>query len=238
EAIRAYEDGIVDLHSKIKYRVHNSLKDTTVGRIIFNETLPDDIDFVNLTINKKSVEKIIAFIYRKYGGKITVDVLDKIKKLGFNFATSSGLSMGIVDLEIPSQKDKILEVAEKEVDKIQEQYNYGLIMEDEREQKIINAWTQASNDVVDAILKNLSKFNPLYIMADSGARGSKRQIGQLAGMRGLMADPSGKIIEFPIRSNFRDGLSVLEYFISTHGARKGLADTALRTSKSGYLTRR
>ena len=238
EAIRAYEDGIIDLHSKIKYRVHNSLKDTTVGRIIFNETLPDDIDFVNLTINKKSVEKIIAFIYRKYGGKITVDVLDKIKKLGFNFATSSGLSMGIVDLEIPSQKDKILEVAEKEVDKIQEQYNYGLIMEDEREQKIINAWTQASNDVVDAILKNLSKFNPLYIMADSGARGSKRQIGQLAGMRGLMADPSGKIIEFPIRSNFRDGLSVLEYFISTHGARKGLADTALRTSKSGYLTRR
>jgi len=144
----------------------------------------------------------------------------------------------VVDLEIPSQKDKILEVTEKEVDKIKEQYNYGLIMEDEREQKIVNAWTKAADDVVDAILKNLSKFNPLYIMADSGARGSKRQIGQLAGMRGLMADPSGKIIEFPIRSNFRDGLSVLEYFISTHGARKGLADTALRTSKSGYLTRR
>jgi len=238
EAIRAYEDEIIDLHAKIKYRVSNSLKDTTVGRIIFNEILPDDMDFVNLTINKKSLEKIISFIYRKYGGKITVDILDKIKKLGFNFATSSGISIGVVDLEIPSQKDKILEVAEQEVDKIQEQYNYGLIMEDEREQKIINAWTKASNDVVDAILKNLSKFNPLYIMADSGARGSKRQIGQLAGMRGLMADPSGKIIEFPIRSNFRDGLSVLEYFISTHGARKGLADTALRTSKSGYLTRR
>lgn len=238
EAIRAYEDEIIDLHAKIKYRVDNYLKDTSVGRIIFNEILPDNMDFVNLTINKKSLEKIISFIYRKYGGEITVDILDKIKKLGFNFATSSGISIGIADLEIPSQKDKILELAEQEVDKIKEQYNYGLIMEDEREQKIINAWTKASNDIVDAILKNLSKFNPLYIMADSGARGSKRQIGQLAGMRGLMADPSGKIIEFPIRSNFRDGLSVLEYFISTHGARKGLADTALRTSKSGYLTRR
>jgi len=238
EVVRAYEEELVDLHAKIKYRVHNSIKDTTVGRIIFNEILPGDMDFVNLTINKKSLEKIISFIYRKYGGEITIEVLDKIKKLGFNFATSSGISIGVVDLEIPSQKDKILEIAEKEVDKIQEQYNYGLIMEDEREQKIINAWTKASNEVVDAILKNLSKFNPLYIMADSGARGSKRQIGQLAGMRGLMADPSGKIIEFPIRSNFRDGLSVLEYFISTHGARKGLADTALRTSKSGYLTRR
>jgi len=238
EAIRAYEDGIVGLHAKIKYRLHNSLKDTTIGRIIFNEVLPNDMEFVNLTINKKSVEKIISFIYRKYGAELTVESLDKIKQLGFNFATSSGISIGVVDLEIPSEKNKILEVAEKEVDKIQEQYNYGLIMDDEREQKIINAWTKAANEVVDAILRNLSKFNPLYIMADSGARGSKRQIGQLAGMRGLMADPSGKIIEFPIRSNFRDGLSVLEYFISTHGARKGLADTALRTSKSGYLTRR
>ncbi|HBY57464.1 MAG TPA: DNA-directed RNA polymerase subunit beta' [Candidatus Atribacteria bacterium] len=238
EIVRAYDEGIIDLHAKVKCRIQNSLKDTTVGRVIFNGVLPDDMDFVNLTINKKSLEKIISFIYRKYGKKVTVETLDKIKKLGFNFATSSGISIGVVDLEIPSEKVKILEKAEKEVDKIQEQYNYGLIMEDEREQKIINAWTKASNEVVDAILKNLSKFNPLYIMADSGARGSKRQIGQLAGMRGLMADPSGKIIEFPIRSNFRDGLSVLEYFISTHGARKGLADTALRTSKSGYLTRR
>ena len=238
EAIRAYEDGFIDLHAKIKYRIHNSLKSTTAGRIIFNEIFPDDMDFINLTITKKSLEKIISFIYRKYGKEITVDILDKIKKLGFNFATSSGISIGIVDLEIPSQKDEILEVAEKEVDKIQEQYNYGLIMDDEREQKIVNSWTKAADEVVAAILKNLNKFNPLYIMADSGARGSKRQIGQLAGMRGLMADPSGKIIEFPIKSNFRDGLSVLEYFISTHGARKGLADTALRTSKSGYLTRR
>ena len=238
EAIRAYEDGFIDLHAKIKCKINDSLKSTTAGRIIFNEIFPDDMDFINLTITKKSLEKIISFVYRKYGKETTVDILDKIKEIGFNFATSSGISIGIVDLEIPSQKNEILGIAEKEVDKIQEQYNYGLIMEDEREQKIVNSWTKASNDVVDAILKNLSKFNPLYIMADSGARGSKRQIGQLAGMRGLMADPSGKIIEFPIRSNFRDGLSVLEYFISTHGARKGLADTALRTSKSGYLTRR
>ena len=238
EAIRAYEDGIIALHAKIKFRIGRSMKDTTVGRIIFNEVLPENMDFVNFTINKKSLEKIISFVYRKYGADNTVVILDKIKRIGFDFATLSGISIGIVDLEIPSTKDKIIDQTEKEVDKIQEQYNYGLIMEDEREQKIVNSWTKASNDVVDAILKNLSKFNPLYIMADSGARGSKRQIGQLAGMRGLMADPSGKIIEFPIRSNFRDGLSVLEYFISTHGARKGLADTALRTSKSGYLTRR
>jgi len=238
EAIRAYEDGFIELHAKIKYKTQNSIKETSTGRIIFNEIFPDDMDFINLTITKKSLEKIISFIYRKYGKEVTVDILDKIKKLGFNFATSSGISISVVDLEIPSQKDKILEMTEKEVDKIQEQYNYGLIMDDEREQKIVNAWTKAADEVVNAILKNLNKFNPLYIMADSGARGSKRQIGQLAGMRGLMADPSGKIIEFPIRSNFRDGLSVLEYFISTHGARKGLADTALRTSKSGYLTRR
>ncbi|MEA1939947.1 MAG: DNA-directed RNA polymerase subunit beta' [Candidatus Caldatribacteriota bacterium] len=238
EAVRAYEEGFVDLHAIIKFRTNGSIKHTTIGRIIFNEVLPESMDFMNLTINKKSLEKIISFVYRKYGANETVKILDKIKKLGFNFATSSGVSIGIADLEIPSAKEKILEITEKEVNKIQEQYNYGLIMEDEREQKIVNSWTKASNDVVDAILKNLSKFNPLFIMSDSGARGSKRQIGQLAGMRGLMADPSGKIIEFPIRSNFRDGLSVLEYFISTHGARKGLADTALRTSKSGYLTRR
>ena len=151
KAIRAYEDGFIDLHAKIKCKIHNSLKSTTAGRIIFNEIFPDDMDFINLTITKKSLEKIISFVYRKYGKEITVDILDKIKNLGFNFATSSGISIGVVDLEIPSKKDEILEVAEKEVDKIQEQYNYGLIMDDEREQKIVNAWTKAANDVVDAI---------------------------------------------------------------------------------------
>jgi len=238
EAIRAQEDGYIDMHARIKVRMKGTIEETTVGRVIFNQVLPEEMNFVDLTITKKSLGKIIAYIYRHFGQKTAVKCLDDIKELGFHFATKSGITIGVVDLEIPSEKDKIMEEAEKNVLKIKEQYNYGLIMDEEREEKIITAWTEAANNVVNAILSNLSSFNPLYMMADSGARGSRRQIGQLAGMRGLMADPSGKIIEFPIRSNFREGLTCLEYFISTHGARKGLADTALRTSKSGYLTRR
>ncbi len=238
EAIRAEEEGYIDMHASVKIRVKDVIEETTVGRVIFNQILPEDMKFVDLTITKKSLAKIISYIYRHFGQEIAVKCLDDIKELGFHYATISGITIGVVDLEIPSQKDKILEEAEKSVSKIKEQFHYGLIMEEEREEKIITAWTDAANNVVNAILDNLSSFNPLYMMADSGARGSRRQIGQLAGMRGLMADPSGKIIEFPIRSNFREGLSCLEYFISTHGARKGLADTALRTSKSGYLTRR
>lgn len=238
EAIRAVEEGFVDIHASVRVRTKGKIEETTVGRVIFNQVLPEDMNFVDLTITKKTLARIISYIYRRYGQDITVNCLDNIKELGFHYATISGITIGIVDLEIPSEKEKILEEAEKEVGKIKEQFNYGLIMEEERIEKIINAWTDAADKVVNAILNNLSIFNPLYMMADSGARGSRRQIGQLAGMRGLMADPSGKIIEFPIRSNFREGLSCLEYFISTHGARKGLADTALRTSKSGYLTRR
>jgi len=238
EAIRAQEEGYIDMHAQIKIRIKGSIEDTTVGRVIFNQILPEDMKFVDLTITKKSLAKIISYIYRHFGQDLAVKCLDDVKELGFHYATLSGITIGVVDLEIPSEKDKIIEEAEKSVSKIKEQFNYGLIMEEEREEKIITAWTNAANNVVNAILNNLSNFNPLYMMADSGARGSRRQIGQLAGMRGLMADPSGKIIEFPIRSNFREGLSCLEYFISTHGARKGLADTALRTSKSGYLTRR
>ncbi|MBN2395069.1 MAG: DNA-directed RNA polymerase subunit beta', partial [Candidatus Atribacteria bacterium] len=238
EAIRAQEEGYIDIHAIIRIRVKGNTEETTVGRVIFNQILPEDMQYVDLTITKKSLAKIITYIYRHYGRDTAVKFLDDIKELGFHYATISGITIGVVDLEIPSEKDKILEEAEKSVAKIKEQFHYGLIMEEEREEKIITAWTDAANNVVNAILNNLSSFNPLYMMADSGARGSRRQIGQLAGMRGLMADPSGKIIEFPIRSNFREGLSCLEYFISTHGARKGLADTALRTSKSGYLTRR
>ena len=238
EAMRAEEEGYVDLHAKVKIRVKGDIEDTTIGRVIFNQVLPEDMKFVDLTITKKSLAKIISYIYRHFGQDVAVECLDNIKQLGFHYATTSGISIGVVDLEIPSEKDKIVEEAERKVSKIKEQFNYGLIMDEEREEKIITAWTDAANNVVSAILSNLSSFNPLFMMADSGARGSRRQIGQLAGMRGLMADPSGKIIEFPIRSNFREGLSCLEYFISTHGARKGLADTALRTSKSGYLTRR
>lgn len=238
EAIRAQEEGYVDVHATIKVRIKDNIEETTIGRVIFNQVLPEDMKFVDLTITKKALARIISYLYRQYGQEITVKCLDDIKELGFNFATKSGVTIGIIDLEIPSEKEKILEEAEIEVAKIKEQFNYGLIMEEERVEKIINAWTDAADKVVTAILSHLRSFNPLYMMADSGARGSRRQIGQLAGMRGLMADPSGKIIEFPIRSNFREGLSCLEYFISTHGARKGLADTALRTSKSGYLTRR
>ncbi len=238
EAIRAQEEGHVDIHASVRVRVNDKIEDTTVGRVIFNQVLPEDMKFVDLTINKKALARIISYLYRQYGQEVTVKCLDDVKELGFKFATKSGITIGIIDLEIPSEKEKILEDAEKDVAKIKEQFNYGLIMEEERVEKIINAWTNAADKVVTAILSHLRSFNPLYMMADSGARGSRRQIGQLAGMRGLMADPSGKIIEFPIRSNFREGLSCLEYFISTHGARKGLADTALRTSKSGYLTRR
>jgi DNA-directed RNA polymerase subunit beta' len=238
EAIRAKEEGYVDIHASVKVRIKGSIEETTTGRVIFNQVLPEDMKFVDLTITKKTLARIISYIYRQYGPEIAVNCLDNIKDLGFHYATISGITIGIIDLEIPSEKEKILEEAEKNVTKIKEQFNYGLIMEEERIEKIINAWTDAADKVVNAILSNLNSFNPLYMMTDSGARGSRRQIGQLAGMRGLMADPSGKIIEFPIQSNFREGLSCLEYFISTHGARKGLADTALRTSKSGYLTRR
>ncbi len=238
EAIRAQEEGFIDIHANVKVRVKGEIEETTVGRVIFNQVLPIDMNFVDLTITKKTLARIISYIYRRYGQEVAVKFLDDIKEIGFHYATISGITIGVVDLEIPSEKEKILEEAEEKVSKIKEQFNYGLIMEEEREQKIISAWTDAVDKVINAILNNLSSFSPLYMMADSGARGSRRQIGQLAGMRGLMADPSGRIIEFPIRSNFREGLSCLEYFISTHGARKGLADTALRTSKSGYLTRR
>src|SRR6056297_167058 len=238
EAIRAQEEGYVHIHAKVKIRVKGNIEETTIGRVIFNQILPADMKFVDLTITKKSLAKIISYIFRHFGQDVAAKCLDDVKELGFHYATTYGITIGVVDLEIHSEKDKIIEEAEKNVSKIKEQYNYGLIMEEEREEKIITAWTDAANNVVSAILNNLRSVNPLFMMADSGARGSRRQIGQLAGMRGLMADPSGKIIEFPIRSNFREGLSSLEYFISTHGARKGLADTALRTSKSGYLTRR
>jgi DNA-directed RNA polymerase subunit beta' len=238
EAMRAQEEGYVDLHANVKLRIKGQIEETTVGRAIFNQILPEEMKFVDLTITKKSLAKIISYIFRHFGQDIAVKCLDDVKELGFHYATTSGITIGVVDLEIPSEKDKIIDDTEKTVSKIEEQFNYGLIMKEEREEKIITAWTDAANNVVSAILNNLSSFNPLYMMAESGARGSSRQIGQLAGMRGLMADPSGKIIDFPIKSNFREGLSCLEYFISTHGARKGLADTALRTSKSGYLTRR
>ena len=192
EAIRAQEDGYIDIHTVVKVRVKGKIEETTIGRILFNQVLPEDFKFVDLTIDKKGLARIISYIYRQYGQDVAVNCLDDIKELGFHYATISGITIGIVDLEIPSEKERILEEAEKNVAKIREQFNYGLIMEEERIEKIINAWTDAADEVISAIIGNLSSFNPLYTMVESGARGSRRQIGQLAGMRGLMADPSGK----------------------------------------------
>ncbi|NSW75524.1 MAG: DNA-directed RNA polymerase subunit beta' [Candidatus Atribacteria bacterium] len=242
EAMLAYSFKKLDLHEPIFVKEiaerHPEVRETTVGRIIFNQVLPEGMPYYNEPITKKKLSEIVDLCYRSFGNLTTVQLLDRIKELGFHYATKSGSTIGVLDLEIPAQKTEIIEEATRRVEEINEHYNEGLITGEEREQKVIDVWTDASNKIADAILRNLSDFNPVNMMAKSGARGSIRQVSQLAGMRGLMADPSGRIIEYPIRANFREGLSVLEYFISTHGARKGLADTALRTAKSGYLTRR
>lgn len=242
EALLAYSFRKLDLHEPIVVKEildrYPEVKETTVGRIIFNQVLPEEMPYYNEPITKKKLSEIVDICYRRFGNLATVQLLDRIKDLGFSYATKSGLTIGVRDLEIPLNKTEIIEEATRRVEEINEHYNEGLITGEEREQKVIDVWTDASNKIADAILRNLSDFNSVNMMAKSGARGSIRQVSQLAGMRGLMADPSGRIIEYPIRANFREGLSVLEYFISTHGARKGLADTALRTAKSGYLTRR
>ncbi|MGH2448522.1 MAG: DNA-directed RNA polymerase subunit beta', partial [Chloroflexota bacterium] len=213
--------------------------ETTVGRIIFNEALPETVSYQNRIQDKGSLRDVVAEVYAQYGQERTAEVADEIKKLGFHYATRSGISMAIADITIPTVKTSILGQAEDEVLRIQDQYEEGLITDEERYRKAVDAWTQASQEVEEAVTESLNPLGPIYMMSVSGAaKGGFTQVRQIAGMRGLMADPSGKIIEMPIRSNFREGLSVLEYFISTHGARKGLADTALRTAESGYLTRR
>jgi len=242
EAITAYQDEEVDLHAKVKVRIEENgekkIIETTVGRIIFNQILPSGFGFVNEVLDKKKIADIVKDCYKRFGHHETIVLLDKLKDIGFEYATLAGISMGIEDLEIPPEKQSCIEEANKELSKVDEQYKKGIITERERHNKIIDIWTKATDKVSDLVFKHLDKFNPVFMMADSGARGSKLQIRQLAGMRGLMAKPSGEIIETPITSNFREGLSVLEYFISTHGARKGLADTALKTADAGYLTRR
>ena len=242
EAITAYQDEEVDLHAKVKVRMEREGKkeiiETTVGRIIFNGILPQGFEFVNEILSKKKLAQIVSDCYKKFGHHQTIIFLDRLKDLGFEYATLGGVSIGMNDLEIPPQKHSCIEEANKELVKVEEQYRRGIITERERYNKIIDIWTRATDKVSDYVFRNLDRFNPLFMMADSGARGSKLQMRQLAGMRGLMAKPSGEIIETPIVANFREGLSVLEYFISTHGARKGLADTALKTADAGYLTRR
>ncbi|MDA2913297.1 DNA-directed RNA polymerase subunit beta' [Acidobacteriia bacterium AH_259_A11_L15] len=217
---------------------------TTVGRVILNDHLPKGLPYINGLLKKKGVGQLVQYCHLQFGLETTVAMLDEIKELGFLYATKAGISMGIDDLVIPPSKAVMVEQAEKEVLKVQQQYLDGAITNGERYNKVIAIWSDITERVADDMFKGMEKmegtgyFNPIYVMADSGARGSKQQIRQLSGMRGLMAKPSGEIIETPITSNFREGLTVLQYFISTHGARKGLADTALKTANSGYLTRR
>ncbi|MDD4955116.1 MAG: DNA-directed RNA polymerase subunit beta' [Candidatus Omnitrophica bacterium] len=242
EAMTAYQDEEVELHSKIKARVEDKgqkkIVDTTVGRIIFNRVLPKGFRYVNEPLSKKSVSEIISECYKLFGHGAAVELLDRIKDLGFEYATYGGISISIDDLHTPEQKTESIAEANEELSKVEDQYKKGIITERERHNKIIDIWTRTNDRISDLVFKTMDKFNPIFMMADSGARGSRVQIRQLAGMRGLMAKPSGEIIETPIISNFREGLTVLEYFISTHGARKGLADTALKTADAGYLTRR
>jgi DNA-directed RNA polymerase subunit beta' len=242
EALTAYQDEEVDLHARIKIRIkennHKKIIETTIGRIIFNQALPQGFKFVNEALGKKSVSEIISDCYKQFGHGATVELLDKIKDLGFEYATIGGISISVEDLQTPCQKVDCINEANEELVKVEEQYKKGIITERERHNKIIDTWTRTNDRISDLVFKNMDKFNPIFMMADSGARGSRVQIRQLAGMRGLMAKPSGEIIETPIISNFKEGLTVLEYFISTHGARKGLADTALKTADAGYLTRR
>jgi DNA-directed RNA polymerase subunit beta' len=231
------------LHTEVQ-PVENKIVNTTVGRVILNNALPKNMPFVNGMLKKKGLQQLVQRCYLTTGLQNTVEMLDSLKQVGFTYATRSGMSIGIHDLIIPEDKRKLSDTANAEVIKVEQQYLEGAITNGERYNKIIAVWSDVTEKIADAMFAEMErrdkegKFNPVYIMADSGARGSKQQIRQLAGMRGLMAKPSGEIIEQPIKANFREGLSVHEYFISTHGARKGLADTALKTADSGYLTRR
>ncbi len=219
--------------------------DTTVGRVILNDVLPKEMPFINGLLKKKGMAQLVQYCYLKFGRPITVQMLDEVKKLGFLYATRAGISIGIDDMVVPEEKGALVHEAEKQVIEVQSQYQEGAITQSERYNKIIEIWSKVTEAISEKLFKGMEEddrtgrvLNPIYIMADSGARGSKQQIRQLSGMRGLMAKPSGEIIEQPITANFREGLDVLQYFISTHGARKGLADTALKTADSGYLTRR
>jgi len=271
EVLIAYNDGLVELHERIKLKLNGPIWgeekpsliiaeedeteekgrkkkkeekinihviDTTVGRVVFNQVLPSGFGFVNETLDKKKVGTIVTDCFKRFGQDCTVKLLDDLKDLGFQQATSAGISIGIADLIVPAEKERHIKEAKQEVAKVEDQYRKGIITGRERYNKIIDIWTHTTEAISDLLFNQMDPFNPVFIMADSGARGSRLQIRQLSGMRGLMAKPSGEIIENPITASFREGLTVLEYFISTHGARKGLADTALKTADAGYLTRR
>ncbi len=259
EALMAYQDGVISIHAKIKVRVTKeigeekiqSLIDTTVGKIIFNEHIPQDLGFVDRSkpenalkleidfkVGKKELGKIIDRCIKSHGTTVSAQVLDKIKALGFKYSTKAAITVAVCDATIPPVKKDILHEADESVQKINRKFQRGFISNSERKQAVLDIWTKATDDVSDALKNGLDQYNPIFMMADSGARGSMNQIRQLAGMRGLIANTSGETIEIPIRANYREGLNIMEYFISSRGARKGLADTALRTADSGYLTRR
>ena len=255
EMLMAYQTGTVGIHAKVKVRMYadgdtkGKLVESTVGRFIFNQGIPQDLGFVDrekdpyslevdFLCDKKKLGVIIDKCYRKHGNTGTVIMLDYIKSMGYKYSTKAAVTISVSDMEIPENKWDIVAEAEKDVDKYEKAYRMGLMSNQERYEQIIKIWSKATDDVADALMDSLGSLNNLFIMANSGARGSKNQIRQVGGMRGLMANATGKTVEIPIKSNFREGLSILEYFISSNGARKGLADTALRTADSGYLTRR
>jgi DNA-directed RNA polymerase subunit beta' len=255
EVRMAHDAGQLDLHAAIKVRIDGKMEETTTGRVILYELLPEKMPFafLNRVMNKKELRILINESYRRLGIKATVILSDRLKDIGYRYATLSGISISMKDMTVPSRKTEIIEKAEKEVKRIDDQYKTGLITDGEKYNKVVDIWAQATETIASEMMREMAveeikgrggetvkatSFNPIFMMSDSGARGSKDQMRQLAGMRGLMAKPSGEIIETPITSNFREGLTVLQYFISTHGARKGLADTALKTANSGYLTRR
>jgi DNA-directed RNA polymerase subunit beta' len=252
----AYDAGKLDLNALITVRLNGKRQETTTGRVLLLEVLPENLpfDLINRVMTKREMRELINDSYRRAGIKATVILADRLKDIGYKYATLSGISISMKDMMVPAKKEKIIQSAEKEVRKIHDQYTSGLITDGEKYNKVVDIWAQATENVASEMMRDMAtekiklpakkhkmetdSFNPIYMMSDSGARGSKDQMRQLAGMRGLMAKPSGEIIETPITSNFREGLTVLQYFISTHGARKGLADTALKTANSGYLTRR
>lgn len=239
EALLAYDAGEVHLQAKVLIRQPDGSRlETTVGRVIFNNVIPAEVGFINETVGKKGLGKIVAKCYKKLGASATARMLDGIKAQGYKYSTQAGFTVAFSDIIVPDEKVEILSSSDAEVEKIEQKFRRGLITEEERYNLVIKVWNKATKDVTDALLRNLDKFNNINMMATSGARGNNQQIRQLAGMRGLMADSTGRTIELPIKANFREGLNVQEYFISSHGARKGLTDTALRTADSGYLTRR
>ena len=238
QLITAYQSGKISVHAVVKVRVENSILETTPGRLMFNLILPKEVRNYGITFGKKELKNLIAELYKRYGFEKTSKLLDDIKEFGYHYGTLAGITVGIEDLKIPETKKEILENAEKDVAEVEKQYKDGEIINEERYRKTVGIWAEATERVTKDMMDNLDEFNPVYMMANSGARGSIAQMRQLGGMRGLMADTQGRIIEMPIKANFREGLNILEFFMSSHGARKGLADTALRTADSGYLTRR